>query len=101
MAMNWARRSFSCVSRKRLKAMSVSSSQSNVAFGMRARRVARRATMSYLRVWSLRSEPSPNQPPPATPRNVVVLPSGETLVIFTSPFTMPIQFSTGSPLRQT
>ncbi len=72
-----------------------------VGRGIIARRVARSATMSYLRVASFRSEPSPNHPPLVTPRKVVDLPSGETLVILTSPSMMPTQFSTGSPLRHT
>jgi len=47
----------------------------------------------------LRSEPS-RTAAAGYPRKVVVLPSGETLVIFTAVH-IPIQFSTGSPLRQT
>src|SRR5512140_1773129 len=101
MAMNCASRSFSWISRKRLKPMSVSSSHSKVARGMYATRLSRSVTTSYLRNLSLRSDPSPNQPPLVTPVNVVVFPSGVTLVIFTRPSMRPIQCSTGSPLRHT
>src|SRR6185369_11527903 len=62
--------------------------------------LSRKVTTSYLRVRSLSSDPSPNQPPLVTPRKVVVLPSGVTLVILTRPSMTPIQCSTGSPLRQ-
>src|SRR6185437_15898071 len=64
-------------------------------------RLSRSVTTSYLRVLSLRSDPSPNQPPLVTPRKVVVLPSLFMLVILTRPSITPIQLSTGSPLRQT
>src|SRR5450830_1773507 len=57
--------------------------------------------VSYLRGSRFSSEPSPNQLPGGTPIKVMALPEAEKLFIFTMPLMMPIQFSTGSPLRQT
>ena len=79
----------------------VASSHSKVARGMRATRVSRSAITSYLRVTSLSSEPSPNQPPVGTPANVTLLPPAEKLLILTRPSMMPTQVSSASPLRQT
>src|SRR6266850_5645054 len=64
-------------------------------------RLSRSVTTSYLRSLSFKSDPSPNHPPLVTPRKVVVLPSGVTLVTLTNPSITPIQCSTASPLRQT
>src|SRR5450830_1328741 len=63
--------------------------------------LSRNAITSYLRGSSLSSEPSPSQPPLAMPANETVLPSGETLLIFSNPSLTPIQCVTASPLRQT
>src|SRR2546422_916255 len=81
--------------------MLTSHSQLNVARLTHATRVARSAIASYLRASVLSIEPSPNQPPAATPVNVIDLPAGDTTLIFSSPSMTPIQCSTGSPLRHT
>ena len=47
----------------------------------------------------LQHEPSPNQLPVVTPMKVMALPVG--IIILTRPLMTPIQWSTGSPLRQT
>src|SRR5258708_4061102 len=79
--------------------MLTSHSQLKLARDMHATRVARSAIASYLRTSVLSIDPSPNQPPAATPVNVIDLPAGDTMLTFSSPLMTPIQCSTGSPLR--
>ncbi len=88
------------VHQERLKPTLVSNSHMKVARFIRARRVSRSATRSYLRASFLITVPSPNQPPAPTPANVMALPSREMALILTRPDTTPVQESSRSPRWQ-
>jgi len=79
----------------------LSSSQVKVSRGRCRVTVGRVAAISYLRCSTFSSEPSPIQPPAATPVNITGLPSAEVSCTRRKPSITPIQLSAISLRWQT